>query len=163
MKIRIFTITMMLLIMNACSGTGKISFPSDVKVPENEMNTAISLIDLPIMENSHKNNESLVLNIVNLTKKHIYFSSGYGIQIYKYTEEKWEAVQNNTYYPEESFYLPTDDEYPGGTLVSVMPTIFNMQEPTEIYVFLYGNLDSPDGKLVGAYFKYALLPNENFK
>jgi hypothetical protein len=155
---------LIIVFLAACApAQDQLVFPEKVKVPYGEVNTAISLVDLPIMENSHLNNESLELNLKNLSDMHIYFPTGYGIQIFSYKEKIWESVQNNTYYPEEDFYLPTAEEFQRGMLVGVMPTIIPMDEPIEIYVFLYGNSESPDGELVGAYYTYTLLPNEELK
>ncbi len=138
-------------------------FPEDVKVPYGEMNTAISLENLPVMENSMKNDEPFIIKIKNTTSSDVIFSKGYGIEIFSYKNSEWENIQNNFYYPEGNQQLPPSDVWPSGIIVSVVPKVLELKEPIDIFVFISGNINSPDGELVGAYYTYTLLPNEEFK
>jgi len=137
---------------------GNVDLPAGVNVAPDKMNKFILLGDSSEMANSHKNNETLDLQIVNLSDKSVVFPDNYGVKIFTKNEGKWTEVQNNFYNAGAINLLPTKSAYPPGLSLTVLPYIPNLSSPLQIRIIIAGNLENTNGESIGAYLDVTLKP-----
>ena len=127
-------------------------------IKSESINTYIKLNDSPEMVNSYKNNDTLDLQIINLSDKSIVFPENFGVKVLAKDGEKWVEVQNNFYNSGGSFVLPTKKDYPLGLLVTVMPFIPNQSSQETLRVIIVGHVENNDSEQVGAYTDVVIKP-----
>ena len=149
----------MLLIVFAvsCSTKNENKFLG-VNVPIDEMNTVFRIEDTPVMANTHKNNDLLTFQLVNLSDISVVFPGDFGIKIFIKGDEGWILVENNFHYPSEENTLLTHDLFPPGLVVDLSPSVRNLQKSETIRIILVGHKANFPNELVGAYIDTLLLP-----
>lgn len=120
-------------------------------------NTAIELVDNPNLLNSHKNGESLTLQLKNLSDTTIVFPNDFDIEIVSWDGQIWTSIQNNFYYSGVKI-LPEEEAYPLGLLVSSLPYIPNLSSSKEIRIHIVGHSEDNEKELYGAYLDVTLDP-----
>jgi hypothetical protein len=155
----IYLMFFILVALQGCSlsSTGKEKLP-DIDVKPDEINTDFLVFEDPVggSANTHKNNEFLAITVKNLVDSQIEFSPGY-IKLFAKTKNGWEEIEDLMMQPEFAERLPTTKEFPPGMIVTLIPWIPDLKEPTQVRIFFEGqNVDT--GDKVGAYTDFTLLP-----
>ena len=89
-------------------------------------------------------------------------SQDYGVHIYRYVDDKWEAIENRIDYPPgEKGVYPKDDQPFRGVMLIVHPFILSNQ-PVTVRVVVVGNsyneANGETGKKLGAFIDVTLEP-----
>jgi hypothetical protein len=149
-----------MLVLASCSQSPQPqaeSLPGMNIAPEN-INTFIEIRDTPELANSHKNNDTLTLQLINLTDQTIDFPDNYGIKVFTKDQGKWTEIQNNFYNAGGTFTLPSAKQDPGGLPPTVLPYIPGLPSSTTIRVIIVGHVENNDSKQVGAYLDVVINP-----
>lgn len=150
---------MFVLIIQGCaSQSSEAESLPGVDVEPGRINTDFTVYEDPVggSANTHKNNEILAVDVKNQGNTQINFLPGF-VKIFAKIDDQWTPIDNVIRYPEIERILPTTKDFPPGMIVSVIPSILNMTEPTLIRIFLEGELVDSNQK-VGAYMDVKLLP-----
>ena len=129
-----------------------------IEAKSDKINTDFIIFEDPVggSANTHKNNEFLAITVKNLVDSQIEFSPGF-VNLFAKTEDGWVEIEDLIRQPEFEERLPTTEEFPPGMIVTVIPWIPGMAEPTPIRIYFEGqNVDT--GEKVGAYWDFTLLP-----
>lgn len=129
-----------------------------IDVKSDKTNTNFLVFEDPVggSANTHKNNEFLAITVKNLVESQIEFSAGF-VSLFAQTDDGWMKIDNLMNRPDTAVRLPTTKEFPPGMVVTVIPWIPDMKEPTQVRIFFEGqNVDT--GEKVGAYTDFTLLP-----
>lgn len=132
-------------------------FPS-VEVPQQEMNKAFQIEELPQFGNSHQNNAFLYLHVKNLSQKTIVFSRTSAVTIFTENGENWVPIINSMHYPAEIVYLPPTNKFPPGLVINTVPHISMMIESKIIRIIVIGHYENAEDELVGAYLDIKINP-----
>jgi hypothetical protein len=147
----------LIILATSCGRSGDEKFPG-INIPIVEMNKAFIVDDPPIMANSHKNNNSIILQLKNLSKNKIILTDSYGIKIFKKEAQNWIQIENNQGYSSGETVLQPYKEFPLGLLPDATPFILDLNKPIIIRIVFIGYEDTPEAKTVGAYYEFTLLP-----
>lgn len=153
---KIITVLSVVCFLVSCSSTTAESIPGD-DIPVENINTYMKLYDAPELMNSHKNGDTITLQIINLSKSTIRFPENYHAKVFKKENGKWSEVQNNFYNSGDNLFLPTKESYPLGVLVGFFPITF-VSSPITIRVSIAGYLEENEEVRVGAYLDVPLNP-----
>ena len=129
----------------------------DVDVQAENWNTSIKLVDDPVLSNSHKNEDILILRLENLSDTPIAFPENFGMKVITWDGQSWVSIQNN-FYNAGSKVLPTKRSYPLGFLVTASPYVPNLSSSTSIRVIVVGHAQNNDKESLGAYIDVVLNP-----
>ena len=127
-------------------------------MPSDKINTFIELKDTPELANSHKNNDTLTLQLINLSDKTVIFPDNYGLKVFSKEEGNWNEIQNNFYNSGGTFTLLTAKQDPAGLPAAVMPNIPGLSSPTTIRVIVVGDVENNNSEQVGAYLDVVITP-----
>lgn len=133
------------------------SLPGMNIAPEN-INTFIEIRDTPELANSHKNEDSLTLQLINLSDKTIIFPDNYGLKVFMEENGNWTEIPNHSNNAGGTFILLTEKLYPGGLFPSVWPYLPGLSSPTTIRVIIVGHVEKNDSEQVGAYLDVVINP-----
>jgi hypothetical protein len=140
----------------SCSSTDtdfpKIGFPLEM------MNKVIKIKDIPEFGNTHRNNDILALQVVNLNDKTLAFEHDSCFLIFSKPEEDWVIVENSMHYPTEIRVLPPNNISPGGIVLTISPYIPDMSEEQTVRIILLGYYEDAEDQVVGAYLDVTIYP-----
>jgi len=117
-------------------------------IASEEINTKFT-ISAPNGWNSFRIGDSIGLVIDLVSKDQISFSYDYGAKIYINERNKWIEIENIAKYPVGSFIVTPDmlpQDIPGAV---VDPKIQKTDEPITVWVILFGDILTKDGKFTG--------------
>jgi hypothetical protein len=157
--IKIISIFVMLM-LTSCGHSPQVQAEllPGINIPVENINTFIKLRDTPELANSHKNNDTLDLQVINVSNKTIIFPDNFGLKVFAEDKGNWSEVQNNFYNAGGTFNLPTENLYPGGLFPTVLPYIPGLSSPTTIRVIVVGHVENNDNEQVGAYLDVIINP-----
>jgi hypothetical protein len=156
---RLLALLIAMTLVTSCSrsgGSAAVEIPG-VDVKAQNWNTLFKLTDDPILSNSHKNGDPLMLHLQNSSSTPIVFPDNYGLGVLSKEGDRWVSVVNN-FYNAGSDYLPTRDSWPSGVIVTALPYIPNLSAPTTIRVYVVGHQEKKSDDLLGAYLDFTLQP-----
>jgi hypothetical protein len=162
MKYQSLPLWLMLFILVVLQGCSLTSAEKDrlpgIEVKPDKTNTDFIIYEDPVVgsANTHKNNDIFAINVKNQVDSQIKFSQGF-VKLFAKTNNGWEEIEDLMKQPEIDMRLPTTEKFPGGMLVTVIPWIPDLKEPTQVRIFFEGqNVDTKEE--VGAYMDLTLLP-----
>ena len=129
-----------------------------INISISEMNIAFRIDDPPAVKNSHKNDEILTLQAKNLSDIPIIFPGDLGLKIFRKQDKDWIRVDNLMHSPVGEITLATNNDFPPGVVVMVIPYIPTIQTPETIRIVLVGHKSDSPSDLVGAYIDILLSP-----
>ena len=130
----------------------------DLNIPERNINTYIKLSDPKSLANSHRNKDTLTLQLTNLSSTDVIFSGHPCVRVAAEDGESWSDIDDNFSGAGGSFVLPAVNSAPQGQLVSVIPIVANLTSPTEVRVVVIGHIASTAGEEAGAYLDVTINP-----
>jgi len=157
-SIIIFIMFFALASHSCSSSTTDIDRLPGIEADSDKINTDFTIFEDPVggSANTHKNNELLAITVKNLVDSQIVFSPGY-IKLFAKSKDGWVEIEDRMRQPEFEERLPTTKEFPPGMIVTVIPWIPGMSDPTPVRIFFEGQ-NVGTGEKVGAYLDFTLLP-----
>ena len=132
-------------------------FPA-ISVKRSDLNKFFRLDVLPQSGNTNENNSIIAIHIENLTNKVIVFPANKAISIYSHKDNEWVTVPNIVQYPQKNDVLAPTNDFPAGEVVSIVPSIDNMNSSQTIKVIIIGYFEGDQNNLIGADIDILLLP-----
>lgn len=147
------------LVLNSCNINSTLpeKYEPPLEFLAEDINTSIIISDPAINNNSHKNNELLLLQLENRSEQKIIFPEGFNLEIYQKLGTKWVLIKSNLEQAQGDWILPTKKEWKVGLALDSIPYIPNLKRPTTIRVFAFGKTENT-GEIVGAYIDLPLNP-----
>lgn len=129
-----------------------------VDIPLQEMNSKILLEPNPGMPQVHKNGDTLVFLIRNLSSSTISFDQDFGVKIFQKEGTTWKTVENNWGYPEGENILPTTAVSRTGLALFVFPDLGDLKDSTNVRIIAIGHVKDKPDEQVGAYIDVLYNP-----
>ena len=155
---KMFVLVLVILLAGCSKPQPTTELLPSINLPSDKFNTFIKLRDTPELANSHKNNDTLDLQLINVSSQTIVFPDNFGLKVFTEDKGNWSEIQNNFYNAGATFTLPTEKLYPGGLFPTVMPNISGLSSPTTIRVIVVGHVENNDNDQVGAYIDVIITP-----
>ncbi len=155
---KIFVLLFVILLTGCSKPQPAAELLPNINLPSDKINTFIKLRDTPELANSYKNNDTLDLQLINVSNQTIVFPDNFGLKVFIEDKGNWSEIQNNFYNAGATFTLPTEKLYPGGLFPTVMPNIPGLSSPTTIRVIAVGHVENNDSEQVGAYLDVVITP-----
>ena len=160
-KYLIISVIMILLIISACQGENqKLEFMPGIDLPVQKMNIDLHLLSYPDL-NTFKMGDGILLTLFNTSDLPVVLPQDYGVHIFRFVEEDWEAVGDQLENAlGNKWVLANGDETHRIEAVIVDPAIYDI-EPAQIRIVIVGNYVKANGRLgkeVGAYVDVTLNP-----
>ena len=147
-----------MLILASCGNNPQAKPLPGINISSENINTFIKLRDTPVLANSHQNDDTLTLQLINVSDKTIIFSDNFGLKVFMEDKGTWTEIQNDFYNVGGTFTLPTEKLYPGGLLPAVSPYIPGLSSPTTVRVIIIGHIENNESEQVGAYLDVVINP-----
>lgn len=132
-------------------------FP-DINLPFYQMNKVIQINDLPEFGNTHRNNDILILQVLNTSDRNIVFEYQSCFLVFAKSGDEWLTVENSMHYPSEIRTLPPNNIFAGGIHLVLSPIIRDMVDKQEIRIIILGHYENAEDQLLGAFLDITLLP-----
>jgi len=129
----------------------------DMGVQEKNWNTSIRLVDDPVLSNSYKNGDVLMLRVENISETQIIFPNDFGIKLITWNGQNWANINNNFYYTFQPV-LPTKKSFPLGLILNALPYIPDLSSALKIRIVIVGHSENNDKELLGAYLDVMINP-----
>jgi hypothetical protein len=130
----------------------------NLNIPARNINTYIKLTDPKSLANSHRNKDTLTLQLTNLSSNDVIFSGRPCVRVAAEDGDSWSHIDDNFSNNRETFVLPTMESAPQGQLVSVIPFVPNLTSPREVRVVIIGHIAGTAGEEAGAYLDVTINP-----
>ncbi len=158
-------ISIILFVLSSCNSVSNLVESSTVPTP----NIGIDVQDGKYLEvtapngwNSFMTDDSISLEIRNISKNQITADPDFGARIFVLTDGKWIEVENKIVYKNDPFTLdPTENYDPMKTAATIVePELFDYSIKSEVRIFIVGTLieNGKESKKVASYIDITLNP-----
>ncbi len=159
-KIFIF-LTILTILISACQvKKDEMERMPGIDLPVEEMNTDLHIL-APLDINTFMMGDVIWLILYNTSNLPVVLPQDYGVHIFRFVEEDWEAVGDQLETaPGNKWVLANGDETHRSEAVIVDPAIYDI-EPVQIRIVIVGNYVKANGRVgkeVGAYVDVTLNP-----
>ncbi len=158
-------VSIIIIVLSSCrsptSSPPKFTIPMSDIGADVQKNKYLQII-APEGWNSFKTDESVSLDVRNVSEKPIAFGPDLGARIFVYTDKEWIEVGNKMIYENDPLTLdPSDNWYADKTASAiVLPDLPDYSVQCNIRIFVIGDLmeNGKESKKVGSYIDLRLDP-----
>lgn len=162
MKKRIiyFLLLFSVLILSACTAksTSAAGNMPGIDIPMAELNTKVVMLNYPDNPSTYRNGDILNFQIKNRTTNTIVFDQNYGAKIFLRDGIGWKIIENRMGYPDGGNLLPTNETYPPGLNIFVIPDVGDLQSNAIVRIVIIGHVKDNPPEQVGAYIDVQYTP-----
>lgn len=159
-KIFFFLLLFSVLSLSACTAksTSTVENMPGIDIPIAELNTKVFMLNYPDNPSTYKNGDILNFQIKNRSTNTIVFDQNYGTKIFLRDGTEWKLIENLMGYPDAENLLPTNETYPPGFNIFVLPDVGDLKGSTTVRIVVIGHVKDRPAEQVGAYIDVKYIP-----